>query len=153
MGTDIHTYVERRVDGKWEAMRHLDNELFGCRTYAVFGFLANVRNYSAVPPIAAPRGLPDDLSQSIREIYEASRNYVHTPSWLLASELLNFDYDQPVEDRRVRQGNTPEPHSDTCEPGEGYITTYRELLGSPFFRSLESLSAAGAARLVFFFDN
>jgi hypothetical protein len=151
MGTDIHTYAERPINGKWEAMRELDNELFGARNYDVFGFLANVRNICAVPAIAAPRGLPDDVSDFVRNAYKPAHQE-HTPSWLLASELLNFDYDRTVEDRRVAKQEDPGKPS-TCGPGEGRMTTYRELLGEPFFCSLERLRGSGAERLVFFFDN
>ena len=149
MGTDIHTYVERRTDGRWEAVPQLDNELFGERTYAVFGFLANVRNACAIPALAAPRGLPEDISPAVRKKYV--EDFYHTPSWLLAGELLNFDYDQPVEDRRVRREGALS--DSTCAQGEGRMTSYRALLGEPFFRSLERLKQSGAERLVFFFDN
>jgi hypothetical protein len=40
MGTDLHTYVERRIHGKWEHLPEFQNELFGDPTYSVFGFLA-----------------------------------------------------------------------------------------------------------------
>src|ERR1700683_1719976 len=124
MGTDIHTYVERRINGKWEAGRELQNEVFGDRNYDVFGFLANGRNICAVPAIAAPRGLPDDVSDFVRNAYQPAHQE-HTPSWLLASELLAFDYDQPVEDCQITrpEGNS-RVYLHTCGPGEGRMTTY-----------------------------
>jgi len=69
MGTDLHTYVERRIHGKWEHLPEFQNELFGDPTYSVFGFLADVHNLCAVPAIAAPRGLPDDVSDFVRNAY------------------------------------------------------------------------------------
>jgi hypothetical protein len=57
MGTDIRTFAERRIaDGTWQEIQGID--FLSNRVYGMFGFLANVRNYSAVPPITQPRGLP-----------------------------------------------------------------------------------------------
>jgi hypothetical protein len=49
MGTDIRTFAERRIaDGTWQEIQGID--FLSNRVYGMFGFLANVRNYSAVPP-------------------------------------------------------------------------------------------------------
>ena len=79
----------------------------------------------------------------------------HSFSWLYMDELNNFNYDAPVEDRRVTKQIAPNMWSggETCEPGEGRITTYREELGSHFFRHLEILNEIGADRIVFGFDS
>jgi len=34
----------------------------GYQSYALYGFLADVRNLSKITPISEPRGLPDDAS-------------------------------------------------------------------------------------------
>ena len=149
MGCDIHTQAERRVDGKWT--RIPDLVPFDWRSYGMFGFLANVRNHFDVPPIAEQRGLPDDADYA-----EGSRWLGdHSFSWLSVDELLAFNYDQTVEDRRVTREIRPGLISGGCtsEPSGGKMTTYREFLGKAFFDDLEKLKAAGAERVVFGFDS
>ena len=156
MGCDIHSVAERRVNGKWEVIPGL--RPFDWRHYGWFGFLANVRNYSAIPSLAQPRGVPVDSpfrKQAVElgtgpeydAIYELGD---HSYSWLSVEELLAFDYDAPVEDRRVTVGNNG---GCTAEPGGGTMTTYREFLGTKFFIELDTLMKAGAERIVFGFDS
>ncbi len=148
MGCDIHPQAERRVDGKWQAIPGL--KPFDDRCYGIFGFLADVRNYSAIPPIAPQRGLPEDADVSTEE-YLGDHSY----SWLSLDELLAFNYDQPVEDRRVMRQTGPNSWNGGCtaEPGGGEMTTYREFLGPKFFEDLDKLKAMGAERVVFGFDS
>lgn len=151
MGCDIHTYVETlSADGTWSLR---GQELFTWRQYGVFGWLADVRNYSAVPPLAQPRGLPPDVSGDVAAEWEEWVPDGHTPSWFTAGELLAFDYDATFEDRRVVRGSD---HGATAEPGGGTVTTYRDFLGPHWFSDLEYLRAVNwvePARLVFWFDN
>jgi hypothetical protein len=153
MGCDIHIHAERKVNGQWQAIPDLHP--FDNRSYGTFGFLAGVRNYSAVPPIAPPRDVPTDISTDVRKDYEGWDGDAHTPSWLSVAELVAFKYDQPLEDRRatVRVGPNAWNGGHTCEPGNGEMTTFREFLGTGFFDDLEKLKAAGAERVVFWFDN
>lgn len=148
MGCDIHAYAERKTNRGWEPVGDLSP--FDWRSYGLFGFLAGVRNYSAIPPIAEKRGFPDDAGNEVREEYKSWECDAHSASWLSMTELEAFDYDAPMEDRRVmRDGNG----GCTCEPGEGEKTTFRAFLGPAFFEELEKLKAAGADRIVFWFDN
>lgn len=50
MSTDIHSYGEKIIGYCWE---EVCVGAFDYRSYRVFGWLAGVRNYSAVGPIAA----------------------------------------------------------------------------------------------------
>lgn len=159
MGCDIHCYAERRVGNGFELItdeKYDDGygEPFGSRSYRVFGFLADVRNYSDVPPIADRRGWPTDASASTNEKYEDWRGDAHSPSWLTVAELAAFDYDKPFEDRRVtRQTAWGLDGGCTAEPGGGTMTTYREFLGEWFFKDFQKLQDIGADRILFFFDN
>lgn len=119
MGTDIHFYVERREGSRWvscdtwEPYEYLDEgevpynsvpygkHLYSVRNYDLFAILADVRNgrgFAGVKtgegfvPISPPRGLPDDLSPELAA--EAARRMEHTPSWLLVSEIMAFDWTQ-----------------------------------------------------------
>ena len=174
MGCDIHSFAEVRRDGKWERVvnifpadewerkyYNLDfmDEPFRCRSYGLFGFLANVRNYSAIPPLSAPKGLPDDLSEGVMEHTAGDVWDGHSSSWFSLDELLAFDYSQPVEDRRcaVQTGPNSWDGGATAEPGAGAMTTYQEFLPEEYFESLAVLKREVAdpkdARIVFWFDN
>jgi len=58
------------------------------RWYWFFGQLAGVRHDG--PPIAEPRGCPDDADDDVREFIQDS-DY-HTPSWLTLAELKAHDW-------------------------------------------------------------
>lgn len=154
MGCDIHTYAERKVGEAYELIA--DFQPFDWRQYGMYGFLADVRNYSHIPAIAAGRGVPDDASTATVESYDGGGyGDYHSASWVSVSELAAFDYDQPVEDRRVTIQLAENMWSDagTSEPGSGTVTTYREFLHQDYFTDLERLKTIGADRVVFWFDN
>lgn len=154
MSTSIHCHAERRCDEdklKWEYMDEL-SPFSSIQSYFIFGWLAGVRNYSAVPPIAKIRGLPADVSKNVEDKYRDNVD-AYCASWLSIKELLDFDYDAVVEDRRVTIQVAPN-HWDgggTCEPGKGEIGTYRQFFDPQFFEDLNVLQKAGAERIVFWF--
>ncbi len=154
MGCDIHIHAERREDDHW-AYIPMEGEPLGSRSYGVFGFLANVRNYSAIRPIAMPRGFPEDASECVRAAYASWEGDSHTPSWLTVQELTDYDYDMQIEDRRYTRQEEPGFFNGgaTCEAGQGKTLPLREFLGANFFKELERLRASGAERIVFWFDN
>ena len=146
MGCDIHTFCERLThpDGR-ELIPDLHPFEDG-RSYALFGWLAGVRNYSAVTPLSKPRGLPPD-TVAPREMFE---DYYHSASYVTLDELLRFDYSQMMEDRRVTiNGNG----GCTAEPGGGVRMTYAVFLGPWYFAWVLRLYAAGVDRIVFGFDS
>jgi hypothetical protein len=148
MGVDMTVVEQRKTADGWEPVGGL--QTFDWRSYGVYGFLAGVRNYSAVPPISEPRGLPADYV--LGEYDPLDDKWGH--SWLSISELMNFNYEQTFEDRRVTREIAP-GHFDggvTAEPGGGAIMTYREFLGEGFFESLQKAADAGVDRIVFGFD-
>jgi hypothetical protein len=152
MGCDIHSHAEKRVEGRWV---HVDVEAFEDRNYGFFGWLAGVRNYSAMTPIASNRGLPHDASRKTNADYEGWSSDAHSDSWVGLDELLAVDYSQTVEDRRVTKQLAAGYWSggETCDPGQGAPMTLQEFLGGGYFRDLKRLQDAGAERVVFWFDN
>jgi hypothetical protein len=155
MGCDIHILAERKSDAGYEAVTDIQfsegtTAPFDWRSYGMYGFLAGVRNYSAVPPIAERRGLPSDASADVREGYEGWGSDAHSVSWLSVEELAAFDYAKPMEDRRVTIDNDG---GRTAPPGGGSMTTYHDFLGDQFFDDLKKLQEAGVDRVVFWFDN
>lgn len=151
MGCDMHCRAERKIDGKWTVLE-VSPPPFDWRSYGMYGFLADVRNYSAIPPIAEQRGLPDDAPPEDDEVQWLGE---HSFSWLSMEELLAFNYDKPVEDRRVTKqlGERSWTGAATAEPGGGKMTTYREFLAEGYFTELERLKAVGTERIVFGFDS
>lgn len=123
MGTDIYTAAERRrKTGGWErAEPMVPNPILHDEVYArlsqergwfdpefVRESIYDSRNrhlyhalavgvcagpVSLVEPIAKPRGLPDDVTDEVREDNHPDA-YGH--SWLLVSEIEEYDWDQQV---------------------------------------------------------
>lgn len=149
MGCDIHAFAEKKLpDGTYQS---LDMNPFDWRAYGMFAFLAGVRNYSAVKPIAPLRGLPEDVSADVEIEAENWDRDAHSYSWLTVEELAAFDYGAKVEDRRYMDetGNG----GATCVPGKGQTMTWAKFLGSNYMLELKKLKSIGADRVVFWFDN
>jgi len=157
VGVDIVSFVEVRENGVWRLVPGDDWSPFDWRDYGLYGFLANVRNYSHVPVIAEPRLLPDDCSAEVHAEYKES---AFAASWLTLAELRAFDYDQVFWDRRV-QRRLPSGVIDgaaLAEEGEGEHLTVRAFLGSGYFADLGRIERACPnaspkdIRVVFWFD-
>ena len=176
MGCDIHIFIEVKRNGKWlkfeddhftlddydkkEYKKDKGGTPFDWRSYSMFGFLADIRNYSNCIPLSKPKGLPNDSeylnedgyysgsgwgmnNTSKKEDLERDYDY-HSFSYLTLRELSEFDYEKTFLDER--------PQTDTY----GKIITYREHLGGMFFVHLEELKTLGEPddiRIVFWFDN
>lgn len=120
MGCDIHLYVERKDDtGQWVtadtweqdeygedrlSVRY-DNRYYTGRNYNLFAMLADVRNgfgFAGTPinkpvvPLAAPRGLPEDVTEPVKA--ESDRWGVdgHSHSWFTVAELMAYDWTQTI---------------------------------------------------------
>ena len=72
----------------------------------------------------------------------------------MVEELFTFDFDQPVEDRRISVQVGPNSWNGgaTAEPGGGEMTTYRALFYG-FPDEVAKLKASGAERLIISFDS
>lgn len=112
MGCDIHMCVERRSDryggGKTEWVNGdyfsikdpydsecapIRQDLYSDRNYALFAVLANVRNRGygeAYPYIDEPRGLPNDVTEYVKDEYEAWDMDAHSCSYFTLRELIDF---------------------------------------------------------------
>lgn len=105
MGCDIHMHVEYKDNNKdqWICGDYLHQscsdrvmpgytfeEFFGDRNYSLFAILANVRNYGNTEYIDDPRGLPDDVSDFVKNAYEDWRLDAHSCSHLTLKELIDF---------------------------------------------------------------
>lgn len=98
MGTDIWMYLEVKQDGiwkdeslykyfSWSSGSELDLEsVIKYRSYELFGMLAGVRR-DDIDRIDDPRGLPDDLSETIRK---ESSDYNHSESWVTLKEVMDY---------------------------------------------------------------
>lgn len=172
MGCDIHSYVEVRKDGRWQRanpefkledwqVKRLGKETgvrgpFDWRSYGVFGFLAGVRNYSEIPPLSEPRGLPKDASPEVMD--ESDGCDWHSYSYLTVAEMAAFDYSKTFSDMRVTRQTASNVWNGAARayPGEETVKTFKEFLGAAFFEDLEVLKGLGKpedVRIVFWFDN
>ena len=155
MGCDIHCYAEKKVNGKWEKIgdvfplddwwknylkKDFNDSPFDWRSYAMFGFLADVRNYSNSEYLSEPKGLPDDISKEVQEKADDWEGDGHSHSFLTVKELTDFDYNKTFFDDRGKE-----------------TETYISFLGKQFFEDLEILKNIDEnnenVRIVFWFDN
>ena len=157
MGCDITSFAEVKRNGIWEIINepifnlgssYLNNSIapFNWRNYGMFGFLADVRNYSKVPPIANPRGLPKDSqylnsptkfpngNKILSKLEAFDLDYdSHSASYLYLQELIGFDYDKEFENRRYTETiGTVSNGTAVAKEGEGKMVTFREFLGENF---------------------
>lgn len=159
MGCDIHTTAERKTEAGYEPITNIEftngSAPFDWRDYGMFGLLAGVRNYSDIKPLSELKGIPKDVSRDVREEYDDWGMDAHSASWLYIDELVEFKYDEQMEDRRItmKMPNGVVSGAETATPGGGELMTYRKFLGEAFFADLSRLEECGADRIVFWFDN
>lgn len=125
MGTDIHFFVEKRINGIWHSCDKWELEekgtpdqywgvdwkaqYYGDRNYDAFAILADVRNgygFAGVDtgdgfiPISQPKGLPDDMSKHMIQ-YMNDRDWYHDHTWLTLEEILNYNWNRATKHRGV----------------------------------------------------
>lgn len=161
MGCDIHCFAEKynkkhkiwkkvgsifSVDDFEKEYFKIDktDSPFSWRSYDMFSFFAGVRNRNHIKPIVLPRGLPNDISDEVKEMFEEWKSDSHTESFISLKELNNFNYDNEIID--LTFGEVIEENK----------ITYRMFLGDWFFKHLSELNDIGKpdeVRIVFWFDN
>lgn len=73
--------------------------------YDAFGCLFGVQNHAGFRPVAAGRGLPDDVSSGVRGAWELRIGDTFGTSWLSWDELEHVDWEEPAErpDARIHR--------------------------------------------------
>ncbi len=97
MGCNIHGYIEaKEYEGSdyWSSI----HEIPYTRNYAFYASIAGVRNYSEIPPISKPKGLPYDVGTMAKVESKKMGADGHSHSWLTYKELSDYDWMQPVDD-------------------------------------------------------
>lgn len=94
MGTDIHMYVEYKVDkGKWkphpEHLDHIHDDIVNAvttvdRNYEFFGLLAGVRCNNEV----YAKGLPKNISKEIKYAH-CEWDHIHSTSYMTLNQFKN----------------------------------------------------------------
>lgn len=140
MGTDINGWVEFRDPWMDENMGEIrwhpvvDVCLLLSRDYKAFASLFGVRNYHDLSPIAARRGLPDDVSDAVREDAAWEGNHSHT--WITWREIAALG---PQEREALSEPDFP--------PGVGFPLVFEMM------ESLAKRYGDDCVRLVVWFDN
>ena len=82
----------------------------------------------------------------------------HSLTYVTIRQLVEFDYEIVMLDRRVTRQETPNFWNETAlaEEGEGEHMTVRDFLGEKFFAEIECMKKLGDlddVRVIFWFDN
>ncbi|WP_406234099.1 hypothetical protein [Nocardia sp. NBC_01009] len=96
MGTDIDGVIESRSpDGCWEVAVDLLDFQLG-RDYNAWNCLFDVRGAEDVRPLFSHRGLPNDVSDPVRE--SAADDCQHGHTYATWAEVAAVDWDAPLAD-------------------------------------------------------
>ena len=131
MGCDIHLYVERRNSGGWISCDtwEKDNDdnwlsvpyskqFYNSRNYDLFAILANVRNgygFAGVNtgdgfvPMAEPKGLPDDVTEEVREASDQWGVDGHSHSYFTVADLMTYDWTRTTKKHGIVSARIYQP--------------------------------------------
>lgn len=159
MSTSLYCYGEQLIKPN---TYKFGGRFFHMTNYNIHAWFANVRNYSAIqkcPHTIELNSLPNDCSQCLIDIYNDFDDNLSYLFQLNVTDLLNYDYTQIIEDRRIN--NTYDQQqlcklkygsSDTYPIGLGVKQTLHEYLNKPYFNELDLLTKKNIDRLIFWFD-
>ena len=105
---------------------------FRDKNYNLFGWIADVKNYSKVTPFTHTKTLPDNLSTIVSN--NIKKNCLHT--FFFTRELLRVDYSQIVEDRRkliYSKGDY------TVDKGKGFKMKLSDYLGVDVMNTIDKM--------------
>ena len=137
----IFSLTEEELEyGQEQEQETKTDQPFRERNYSLFAFLGNVRNYDFVRHIGE-RGLPLDVSNEIKDLYEKEKWYF-SPHHVCLNDLLKFDYDKSrYTGKKIKSPNN----------------SYRTFLPEFFFKRLEEIQSLfkeeEEVRIIFWFDN
>ncbi|KTC84382.1 MULTISPECIES: hypothetical protein [Legionella] len=165
MGCDIHVEIDLYQNDKWIHLNEWDEKYFNPfphRNYSIFGFLGNVRNRDGTPYITDNRGLTADREEEIQracdeidkaveegDIYwgrpDLPYDYLagyHGISWVLLSELLEYDYSQTFIHKGLNKEMSLKEYL-----GDGFMEILKDTLNHYSGISAQNI------RIFFYFDN
>lgn len=136
-------------------------DFFDFRSYNVYGWLADCRNYACLPPLTTewkelkPKQKLNEDELSMWRSYDPYDDEGRYGYAIDFDTLINFDYSQLVEYRRKPNNAYRRLYKgDTVPEGCGDIQTYKNILGRSWIarvKYLKSLNTKG--RMVFWFDS
>jgi hypothetical protein len=159
MGCDIHIYTERKIGNQWH---NIDNwayneyypeedeplrvrQWYDGRDYYLFGLLARgVRNDN--PLGFEARGLPANVTNIVKQQYEAWGYDAHSASWLTLKELEK----QAIRNELKRDPSRPYHTSNGLDYFAKEFENFLESILYSF--QIEELDRSDV-RIVFWFDN
>lgn len=99
MGTDIDGVIESRsADGSWKVEVDLLDFQLG-RDYRAWNCLFDVCGIEDVRALFANRGLPNDVSDPLREMsIDPDNNYQHSHTYATWAQVAAVDWDAPLAD-------------------------------------------------------
>lgn len=164
MGCDIHMFVEYRPKDAWmngdyflpedpsvaDSPRKLI-ELYGDRDYPLFAVLANVRAYNLEECIDYPRGLPDDVTKYVKDVYKIWELDAHSTSYFTLQELIDFDEEHEPRDYIGR--HILRPLIDRLKQRADELNLIYDFQWSTKRDTQELRNKANNIRIVFWFDN
>jgi len=110
MGWDIEGFIECRQQNAqspetgWVVVRNL-YPLYRGRNYDAFGCLFGWQNYANFRPIAAGRGLPQDVSSEVKKRHDELGKEAAGTTWISWSEIKAIDWEEESEqaDSRIHR--------------------------------------------------
>ena len=90
MGCNSHLAIEYKVTYSHNNQSYwfvFGTNIAESMDYSLYAFMAGVRNYHEVAPIAEPRGVPKGASWEYRDMVEKAGSDGHSHSWLLVKEF------------------------------------------------------------------
>jgi hypothetical protein len=160
MGCDIHAFVERirnphspkditsytRSDFGSESHRfYTESSILDNRDYSYFYQLAGVRGRANDKYIfSEPRGLPEDVSEGIKQEYEEWGDDAHSASYATLQELIDFVAD--VKSKQLKELLLDQDTTDLTHMEK--VIDYLKIKAEQQFTKDYNL-----IRIVFWFDN
>jgi hypothetical protein len=139
--------------------------IYDGRNYDLFAILADVRNGRGFAgsytgegfnPIADTKGVPDDMSDVLKEAYEYWEGDGHSHSWFTVKELTEYDWEQKTVTLKSglydMRTSLEELKNNTEE------ASYKDCVGSFYTDTIPKLKELAdndldSVRIVFWFDN